>query len=59
MSLDPDVQYELLNYNPLAPAKYPLAGLEYGVPGQHPKYTLREMEVFRKAAENAGVRRLR
>ena len=59
VSLDPDVQYELLNYNPLAPAKYPLAGLEYGVPGQHPKYTLREMEVFRKAAENAGVRRLR
>lgn len=56
--IDPDVRYELLNYNPLAEAKYHLTDFTYGVTG-HPKmYTSTEMQVFYETARQAGLKHL-
>lgn len=57
-SLYPEVKYELLNYNPLAKAKYALVGLEYCFADNPPMYTEGEMETFRAAARQAGTRHL-
>src|SRR5699024_221792 len=35
VNLYPEIKYELLNYNPLAPSKYELVDLEYGVDKQY------------------------
>jgi pyruvate formate lyase activating enzyme len=50
----PAVHYELLNYNELAPAKYPMTGRVYE-PGQKKRFSEAEMEVFRNAARNQGL----
>lgn len=56
--LYPDVRYELLNYNPLAQAKYPMAGREYCFKENPKRYTEQEMQKFRKIAEDAGVKHI-
>ncbi|SPF68982.1 activating enzymes, group 2 [Propionibacterium ruminifibrarum] len=59
--LYPDVHYELLNYNPLAIAKYELVtGHSFLFTEQtNPKrYTAQQMEHFRRIAADAGVRNL-
>ena len=50
----PDVHYELLNYNELAPAKYPMTGRVYE-PGQKKRFSEAEMENFRNAARSKGL----
>ncbi|OAA93264.1 glycyl-radical enzyme activating protein [Clostridium coskatii] len=54
----PDVKYELLNYNPLAKAKYNLVEEEYCFYDNPKMYTEGEMNEFREVARNAGVKSL-
>ena len=51
---NPDVNYELLNYNELAPAKYEMTGRVYE-PGERSRFSETEMEQFRIAARSAGL----
>lgn len=53
--IDPDVRYELLNYNVLAPAKYEMTGRTYGLETGLKQFREEEMERFRHAAEEGGV----
>ena len=52
--LYPQVQYELLNYNPLARAKYAHVDFAYGVKENLPPYTKDEMAAWRACAVAAG-----
>lgn len=52
----PDVKYEILNYNPLAEAKYHLVDREFCFKEKQPKYTSAEMEQFKTWAQDAGVK---
>ncbi len=54
-NLDKEVSYELLNYNPLAQAKYDYLGMKYYF-NQNPKlYTNDEMENFYRLVEENGI----
>ena len=53
--LYPNVSYELLNYNPLAGAKYPLDGREYCFKKDYNLYKKEEMEVFKTIVKNNGI----
>lgn len=55
---DPEVRLELLNYNPLAAAKYPLAGREYCFRENPECYTQEEMEAFRGIVRRCGVKHI-
>jgi len=55
-SVLPDVRYELLNYNPLAGAKYHLVGRKYCFEKNPEKYTAAEMRHFAEIADRSGVR---
>jgi pyruvate formate lyase activating enzyme len=57
-SIYPEVKYELLNYNPLAKAKYNLVEREYCFEENPRMYTEDQMNEFREAAKNAGVKNL-
>jgi len=50
-----DVRLELLNYNPLAAAKYPLVGRSYGFAENLPRYTPQQMAAFVEIARQNGV----
>lgn len=52
----PDVVYELLNYNPLAQAKYHLVDREYYFKENPRKYSKKQMEDFAEIAKKNGVR---
>ena len=51
----PDVRYELLNYNPLAKAKYEHMDYDYCFADNPPLYTKQQMEEFYKIIKNAGI----
>ena len=53
-----DVSYELLNYNPLASAKYHLVGRSYCFEQNFPKYTPDEMQSFAAIARENGVEKV-
>lgn len=53
-SIYPDVSYELLNYNPLAAAKYHLVDRDYFLTKNPPRYTEAEMQHFVAIAERSG-----
>ena len=54
-ALDKEVSYELLNYNPLAQAKYDYVGMKYYF-DQNPKlYTAEEMETFYQLVQENGI----
>lgn len=57
-SIYPDVRYELLNYNPLAEAKYKLVDREYCFKENPRMYTEEEMNEFRQIARDAGIKNL-
>ena len=57
-ALDPDVRLELLNYNPLAAAKYPLMNKEYCFQKNPKRYTEEEMDYFRSIARRSGVKNI-
>lgn len=56
--LDGNVNYELLNYNPLAPSKYELVDLEYGLKGQYKMFTKEQMEHFYQIVYQTGLKNL-
>ncbi len=54
----PDVKYELLNYNPLAEAKYHLVDREYCFKDNPKLYTKDEMEAFGEIVRTKGIQNL-
>lgn len=54
-ALYPQVRYELLNYNPLASAKYPLSGREFVLDPALPRYDAQSMEAWRQIARTNGL----
>lgn len=54
-SENPAIHYELLNYNPLAAAKYHLVGRAYCFDENPRKFTEAEMERFAAVARGAGL----
>ncbi len=56
--LYPDVKYELLNYNPLAEAKYHLVDREYCFTENPKLYTKSEMQHFGEIVQAHGIRNL-
>lgn len=57
-NLYPEVAYEILNYNPLAQAKYHLVDREYCFVENPKMYTEEEMEHFRKVAMEHGIKKI-
>lgn len=53
----PDVKYELLNYNELAGAKYPMTGRTY-LPGTLKKLTDKQLNLLRNTAMKSGIKNL-
>ena len=51
----PDVTYELLNYNPLASAKYEYVDFDYGVNKDVQKLTSKQMEEFYQIVYQNGI----
>nr|WP_317412522.1 glycyl-radical enzyme activating protein [uncultured Solibaculum sp.] len=54
--LYPDVSYELLNYNPLAEAKYKHVDWDYCFSQNPRKYSPQQMQDFADAAQQGGVK---
>lgn len=52
------VRYELLNYNPLAKAKYEYLDMEYCFDENPKLYTKEAMESFYRIARDQGIRNL-
>lgn len=52
---NPALRWELLNYNPLAAAKYPLVGRSYCFADNPPKFSAGEMESFAQIVRDAGI----
>lgn len=58
VNLYPEVKYELLNYNPLAPSKYELIDLEYGINKQYKMFDQKQMQHFYQIVKQAGLKNL-
>ena len=58
VDIDPEVQYELLNYNPLASAKYDLVEFEYGVDKQYKMFNQQQMQHFYDIVKAVGLKNL-
>lgn len=54
----PEVKYELLNYNPLASAKYEFVDLEYGVDKQYKMFNQKQMQHFYDIVYSTGLKNL-
>ena len=54
----PDVHYELLNYNPLAEAKYDMVDMKFCYEENPPMYKDSEMRAFGKIATDNGIKNL-
>ena len=53
---NPAVRWELLNYNPLAAAKYPLVGRVYSLQENLPRFSAEQMAAFAELARSAGAK---
>lgn len=58
VSIDPEVKYELLNYNPLASSKYELVDLEYGVDKHYKMFDKKQMQHFYNIVYASGIKNL-
>ena len=56
--LCPEIKYELLNYNPLAEAKYAMVDKEFCFEKNPPLYSDNQMRAFGKIATDNGVKNL-
>lgn len=56
--INPGVTYELLNYNPLAEAKYHLLDKEYYAKENPGRYSSQDMEAFAQIARNHGIQQV-
>lgn len=54
----PEVRYELLNYNPLAEAKYHLVGRDYCFKENPGRYTEEQMAAFGEIVKENGIKNL-
>mgnify|MGYP001040743581 FL=1 len=54
----PDVKYEILNYNPLAQAKYDMVDKEFCFEKNPPLYSDEQMRAFGEIAKDNGVKNL-
>lgn len=54
----PDVHYELLNYNPLAIAKYEMEEMAYGVEEKYQKFSREQMEQFYEILKQVGIKNI-
>ena len=57
IQINPEVKYEMLNYNPLASAKYELVNLKYGLES-YQMFTKKQMQHFYDVALQAGIKNL-
>ena len=57
-SIYPDVKYELLNYNPLAQAKYKMVDKEFCFEENPSVYSDDQMRAFGKIATDNGIKNL-
>ena len=57
IQINPEVKYEMLNYNPLASAKYELVNLKYGLES-YQMFTKQQMQHFYDVALQAGIKNL-
>ena len=57
-SLYPEVRYELLNYNPLASAKYDLTEFEYGVKEDALAYSQEELSHYYQIVSDSGIKNI-
>ena len=57
-SLYPEVRYELLNYNPLASAKYDLTEFEYGVKEDQKAYSQEELSHYSQIVSDSGIKNM-
>ena len=57
IQINPEVKYEMLNYNPLASAKYELVNLKYGLES-YQMFTKQQMQHFYDVALQAGINNL-
>ena len=57
-SLYPEVRYELLNYNPLASAKYDLTEFEYGVKEDALAYSQEEFSHYYQIVSDSGIKNI-
>ena len=55
VQLYPQVRYELLNYNPLAQAKYKQVGMDYCFKENPKMFKKEELQEFQAIAQNAGI----
>lgn len=55
-SINPEVSYEILNYNPLAEAKYHLVDKDFYRKDNPEKYSRKAMQLFAEAAVKGGVK---
>lgn len=58
VGVDNDVHYELLNYNPLAPAKYEMLDKDYGLKGSYKLFTDQDMHHFYNLVYSTGLKHL-
>lgn len=56
--LYPDVKYELLNYNPLAQAKYDMTPFEYGVEKNLPLYNQEQLNHYYQILKDNGIKNI-
>ena len=56
--LDPDIKYELLNYNPLAQAKYDLTSFDYGLDKDIKAFDQKTMDHYYQIAEDSGIKNI-
>ena len=57
VSLNPHIHYELLNYNPLASAKYELVHMDYQLP-QYQPFDQNQMQEFYDIVYQSGIKNL-
>ncbi len=55
-SLNPDVRYEMLNYNPLCKAKYPISGREFLLPEDLKPLSSKQADRLYETAKRNGIR---
>lgn len=58
VKIDPEVKYELLNYNPLAEAKYELVDQEYGLDKSYKMFDLKQMQHFYDIINESGLKNI-
>ena len=58
VSCNPEVHYEILNYNPMAQAKYAYLDMEYSFEENPKLYSADQMEHFYDIARKSGIKHL-